>query len=79
MFSQVIVHEGTKTKYAMGYLNGTLFSEWVTGRVLGEGPSGKERPLGDRLNLKMRGLTTVTGKRSRKKCRTNHVICGWWN
>lgn len=45
MLTQVIVHEDTKTKYAMGYVNGTLFSEWVTGRVLGEGPLGEERGL----------------------------------
>lgn len=45
MLTQVIVHEDTKTKYAMGYINGTLFSEWVTGRVLGEGPLGEERGL----------------------------------
>lgn len=65
MFTQVIVHEDTKTKYAMGYVNGTLFSEWVTGRVLGEGPLGRERSLGDRLNLNMGGLTPLTGKKGK--------------
>lgn len=60
MLTQVIVHEDTKTKYAMA-----LFSEWVTGRVLGEGPLGRERPLGDRLNLNMEGLTPLTGKKGK--------------
>lgn len=47
-----------------------LFGEWVTSRALGEGPLGKERPPGDRLSLRVGGLTLVTGcvgKRSGEK------------